>query len=191
MNTGDVNTRPELLADEPVRLPRQREPRPERVPRVHTPQSRWWWVLAVALVVAVGAVVVDSSARAREGAQVSSCESRLRAATGRVERRLGLVNSYLEPTLATDGRVQQLHLADLMSARAQKVLTRVQRADRFCRGVSVEPWHFSLAARQGASTAYSAALVTLVQIVAAQGHVPFRADAALQHLREAVGIDGG
>lgn len=186
-----MNTEPELLADEPVRLPRLRESRPERVPRVHLPRSRWWWVLAVVLVAAAGVGVVDASARAREGAQVSSCETQLRAATGRVERRLGLVNSYLEPTLATDGRVQQLHLADLMSASARQVLTRVQRAERFCRGVSVEPWHFSLVARQRASTAYSAALVTLVQIVAAQGHVPFRADATLQHLREAVGIDGG
>lgn len=186
-----MNTEPELLADEPVRLPRQREPRPERAPRVRSAQRRWWWVLAVVLVAMAGVGTLDESARSRENAQVSRCESQLRLATGRVERRLGLVNSYLEPTLSTDGRVQQLHLADLMSARAHEVLTRVQRADRFCRGVRVEPWHFSLAARQGASTAYSAALLTLVQIVAAQGHVPFRADATLQRLREAVGIDGG
>ena len=143
--------------------------------------------------VAIGAigVVVDGSMRAREGASVAACENQLRLATGYVERRLGLVNNYLEPTLTTTGRVQQLHLADLMSARAHWVLPRVQRADRFCRAVSVRPWHFSLASRQSVSTAYSAGLVTLVQLVAAQGHVPFTADATLQRLRHQVGIDGG
>jgi hypothetical protein len=78
-----------------------------------------------------------------------------------------------------------------MSARAGKVLPRIQEADRFCRGVSVRPWHFSLVERQSASAAYSAALVTLVQTVAAQGRVPFGANATMQRLREEVGIGGG
>ena len=89
------------------------------------------------------------------------------------------------------GRVQQLHLADLMAARAGRVLPRVQAADRSCRRVDVRPWHFSLVARQSASAAYSAALVTLVQTLAAQGRLPFRADATMQRLRDAVGVDGG
>jgi hypothetical protein len=143
------------------------------------------------LVVGAVAVTVDARTRSREAGQVAGCESRLRVATGFVERRLGLVNNYLEPTLGSAGRVQELHLADLMSARAHWVLPRVERADRFCRTVSVRPWHFSLASRQSASTAYSAALVTLVQLVAAQGHVPFRPDATLLRLRHQVGIDGG
>jgi len=48
-----------------------------------------------------------------------------------------------------------------------------------------------LVERQSASAAYSAALVTLVQTVAAQGRVPFRANATMQRLREEVGIGGG
>ena len=99
--------------------------------------------------------------------------------------------STAKPTISTHGRVELLPLADLMAARANKVLPRVQKADRFCRGVSVRPWHCSLVERQGASTAYSAALVTFVQTVAAQGHVPFRANATMQRLREEVGIGGG
>lgn len=147
-------------------------------------------LLALALV--AGAVVVaDSRSRAREDRVVSGCERHLNVATGYTERSLGLVTNYLRPTLKPSGRVQQLHLADLMSAHARRVLPRVQRADRFCRAVSVHPWHFSLVARQSAATAYSAALVTLVQLVAAQGKAPFRDEATLQRLREAVGVYGG
>ena len=54
--------------------------------------------------------------RSREGAQVVRCEDRLRVATGYVERHLGLIANYLEPTITPGGRVQKLHLADLMSA---------------------------------------------------------------------------
>jgi hypothetical protein len=184
-----VDAEPELLVDEPVRLPKQDDmPAPKRVPGRH---RRWWAVLVLALVLGAGVATLDARARSQEARQVAGCESRLRVATGYVERRLGLVNNYLEPSVTTAGRVQELHLADLMSTRAHWVLPRVQRADRFCRAVSVRPWHFSLASRQSASTAYSAALVTLVQLVAAQGHMPFRADAALQRLRQRVGIDGG
>jgi hypothetical protein len=189
-----VDAEPELLVDEPVRLPREDVPAAEAPPRVRARHGRsWWWVLAFVLVLAVvaGAAVVDARARSHETSRVAGCESRLRVATGYVERRLGLVNNYLEPSVTTTGRVQELHLADLMSTRAHWVLPRVQRADRFCRAISVRPWHFSLASRQSASTAYSAALVTLVQLVAAQGHVPFRADATLQRLRHQVGIGGG
>jgi hypothetical protein len=87
--------------------------------------------------------------------------------------------------------VQQLHLADLMAARAGHVLPRVQEADRVCTGVSVSPWHFSLVERQSAATAYSAALVAVVQTVAAQGRIPFQDDATLQRLGDELGIAGG
>jgi len=72
----------------------------------------------VLLVAGSAVVVVDGRARDREGAAVAGCEQRLRVATGLAEGRLGLVSNYLEPTIATNGRVQQLHLADLMSVRA-------------------------------------------------------------------------
>jgi hypothetical protein len=194
VETEPVDAEPELLVDDPVRLLPHRDDGGEGtddVPRAALSVPRWWWAVALLLVLSSGVVAFDSSARAREGAQVSACQTRLRLATGYAERRLGLVDNYLQPTLATDGKVQELHLADLMSARAHRVLPRVQGADQFCRGVSVQPWHFSLAARQSASTAYSAALVTFVQLVAAQGRLPFAADATMQRLRDQVGIDGG
>jgi hypothetical protein len=182
----------DLLGDEPVRLPRMREPEPD-LRRRRTPgrHRRWWVAPAVALVVGGVGVIADGSIRAREEAAVTHCEHQLRAATGYAERRLGLVSNYLEPTLTADGRVQQLHLADLMSARAGRVLPRVRHADRVCRAVTVRRWHLSLVDRQSAATAYSAALVTLVQTVAAQGRIPFRDDATLQRLRDEVGIGGG
>ena len=74
---------------------------------------------------------------------------------------------------------------------AGKVLPRVQAADRACHRVAVRPWHFALVKRQSSAAAYSAALVTLVETVAAQGRLPFRSDPSMQRLREAIGVDGG
>lgn len=182
----------ELLVDQPVRLPRLREAASDL--RRGTPplKHRGWWVsLAVVLVLGAVAFGLDARSRAQEGAAVSRCEQQLRLATGYAEGRLGLIDNYLEPTLAPGGRVQRLHLADLMSTRAHHVLPRVQRADRICHRVSVSPWHFSLVDRLSAATAYSAALTAVVQTVAAQGVIPFSDDASLQRLRAEVGIDGG
>jgi hypothetical protein len=193
-----MDTRPgpvaehELLSDDPVRLPRLREAATDL--RRGTPalkHRRWWVSLAVVVLVGAVAFVVDAQVRSREGAQVARCENQLRVATGYAERRLGLIANYLEPTLTPSGRVQELHLADLMSARAGRVLPRVQHADRVCHDVTVSPWHFSLVERQGAATAYSAALLAVVQTVAAQGSVPFSDDTSLQRLRNQVGIGGG
>jgi hypothetical protein len=182
----------DLLGGEPVRLPPARDREPDlRRRRTLGASRRWLWVVAVALTVGAAGVVADGTMRAREGAEVARCERQLQAATGHAERRLGLVSNYLEPTVTAGGRVQQLHLADLMSARAGRVLPGVQRADRLCSDVRVRPWHFSLVDRQSAATAYSAALVTLVQIVAAQGTIPLPDDATLQRLRDRVGIGGG
>jgi hypothetical protein len=184
-----VDPESELLGDEPVRLVEEPRPTP---PARRSHRRHHWWGVALALAVVVGVVVVaDNRSRAEEDRAVSGCEQQLNVATGYTERSLGLITNYLHPTVTSGGRVQQLHLADLMSARAGRVLPRVQRADRFCRAVTVHPWHFSLVARDSAATAYSAALVTLVQIVAAQGRAPFRDEATLQRLREAVGVYGG
>jgi len=178
----------ELLSDAPVRLQRATEP-PE--PGLRTTRSGWWWVVALALVVVSAVALVDAHARDRESAAVARCERDLRLATWYTQGSLGLLSNYLRPPATSDGRVQQLHLADLMSERAGSVLPRVQRAERTCRSVAVHPWHFSIVARQSSASAYSAALVTLVQLVAAQGHVSFRDTATLQRLGEAVGVDGG
>jgi hypothetical protein len=183
---------PELLEDVAVRLPRLREAAGDlRRGTPSIPHRGWWGTLAIVLVVGAACFAVDSSMRAHEGARVAACEHHLRMATGYAERRLGLVSNYLEPTLSPNGRVERIHLADLMSAHAYRVLPRVQRADRFCRNLTVRPWHFSLVARQSAAAAYSAALVTVVQTVAAQGRVPFRGDATLQRLGAELGLGGG
>lgn len=184
-------TQEEVLGDERVRLPRLREPEEGRRHRVWTLKHRvWWTALSLVLVAGAACVAVDAGVRSHEGAAVSRCEDQLRLATGYAERRLGLVTDYLQPVLTPSGRVQQLHLADLMAARAGQVLPRVQRADRICSGVSVSPWHFSLVQRQSAAAAYSAALLAVVQTVAAQGRIPFRDDATLQRLGDELGIGG-
>ena len=183
---------PEILGDEPVRLPRVREAAGDLRRGTGTVRHPGWWcVLAVVLVLGGLVAVVDGHLRDRDRASVAGCEKQLHLATWYAERRLGLVSNYLEPTVAPSGRVQRIHLADLMSARAYRVLPRVQHADHVCHQVSVRPWHFSLVERQSSATAYSAALLTLVQTVAAQGRVAFSDDATLQRLRHAVGIDGG
>src|SRR5262245_46901301 len=113
--TGPV-TEPELLGDERVRLPRLREAAGDF--RRGTPSlrhRRWWWSVAIVLVVGAVGVGVDASSRARDAAAVAGCENHLRFATGLAERRLGLIASYLEPTLSPSGRVERIHLADLMS----------------------------------------------------------------------------
>jgi hypothetical protein len=187
-----VDPESEVLVDEPVRLPRLREAADDLRRGAATVKHRLWWA-AIGMVLVAGAagVGVDAGMRSHEGAAVSRCESQLRYATGYAERRLGLVSNYLEPMLTPSGRVQQLHLADLMSARAGRVLPRVQQADRFCQDVSVSPWHFSLVGRRSAATAYSAALLAVVQTVAAQGRIPFQDDASLQRLQDEAGIGGG
>jgi len=182
----------ELLGEDPVRLPRLREAATDLRRGTPTVRHRGWWIsLVVVVVVAGSAFGVDAQVRSREGAQVARCEQQLRLATGYAEKQLGLIANYLEPTLTPSGRVQELHLADLMSARAGRVLPLVQHADHVCQQVSVSPWHFGLVDRLGVATAYSAGLVTVVQMVAAQGRVPITDDATLQRLRDEVGIEGG
>lgn len=182
----------EHLGDEPVRLPRLREAASDlRRGSGTVKHPRVWWTLAAVALVATTGLVVDGNVRSSEEAKVGSCENQLRVATGLAERRLGLLTNYLEPTLSPSGRVQELHLADLMSARAGQVLPRVLRADRVCRGVSVSPWHFSLVQRQSAASAYSAALTAVVQTVAAQGSLAFSDDASLQRLGDQLGLADG
>ncbi len=142
-----------------------------------------------ALVLAGGAWSVDTRERSDEAAAVSACEGGLREASALSERRMGLLANYVQPALRTTYGVQQLHLADLMAHRASAVLPAAQRADRACRSVSVHPWHFSLVARRDAAVAYSGAMVTLLQTVAAQGSAPFSDDAALLRLRLEAGVD--
>jgi len=151
---------------------------------------RWLSALVAVVVVAAGtATYADQRDRAREAAAVGACEHRLRLASALSERRMGLLANYVQPALRTTAGVQELHLADLMARRAGRALPLVQRADRVCRAVAVHPWHFSLVARRDASRAYSGALVTLLQTLAAQGRRPFHDDATLLRLRVGAGAD--
>jgi hypothetical protein len=149
----------------------------------------WAAVPVAALVLGGAAWSVDSRDRRQETAAVAACESGLREASALSERRMGLLANYVQPAMRTASGVQQLHLADLMAHRASAVLPAAQRADRACRVVSVHPWHFSLVARRDAAQAYSGAMVTLLQTVAAQGRTPFSDDAALLRLRVEAGVD--
>jgi hypothetical protein len=157
-------------------------------PAWHRP--RWfWWALALVVVAGGLAWYVDDQARSHEAVAVTACEHRLREASELSELRLGAMANYLRPALWTTHGARQLHLADLMAEPASRVLAGVQRADRVCRAVSVRPWHFSLAARSNAAVAYSGALVTLVQAVAAQGRAYFHNDSTLRRLQAEAGID--
>ncbi len=65
----------------------------------------------------------------------------------------------------------------------------MQRADQACNDAKVKPWHFSLVARHNAATAYSGALLILLQTVASQGRAYFDHYPALVRLQEAAGLD--
>lgn len=183
----------ELLGDEPVRRWKD-EPEPEWMV-VHEARPPWrpprwlWWAVALALVVGGVAWYADHRVRAREAEAVARCEHRLSEASAMSEVRMGAMDNYLRPALATTHGSRQLHLADLMSGPARRVLPGVQRADRVCSDVKVEPWHLSLVARRNAATAYSGALLTLLQAVASQGRAYFHDDPALVRLQEAAGLD--
>jgi len=192
-----VDVESELLGDEPVRLVREPEQEPERDPRwIGTeadgsrPRHRVRRA-ALTLVLVVGATAwyADEQRRGTETEALRTCETRLQSASDEADYRMGLTTSYVRPVAGVDG--VQTHIADLMAPLARRVLPAVQRADRSCKAVSIRPWHFSLVARQHAATAYSGALVTLLQAVAAQGRGPFPDDAALLRLRNAAGINGG
>ncbi len=185
----------EVLGSEPVRRRHEPDPEPEwltvREPREPWHPPRWLaGVLAAAVLLGGIAWYVDHRVRTHEAAGLARCERRLDDASTLAELRMGAMVSYLQPALSSTHGVQQLHLADLMARPARRVLPDVQHANRICRNVSVQPWHFSLAARRAATTAYSGALVTLLQTVAAQGRAYFHDDATLVRLRHAAGIDG-
>jgi hypothetical protein len=151
---------------------------------------RWLaWALAMAVVVVSVGWYADQRERTHESAAVAACEHRLREASALSDVRMGLMGNYVRPAPSTMHGAQQLHLADLMAEPASRVLPRVQRADRVCRAVSIRPWHVSLLARRDAATAYSGALVTLLQAVAAQGRASFHDDSTLGRLRARAGAD--
>jgi len=161
---------------------------PEPLTRAH----RWWWVaLAVVLVLGGLAWLGDARLRAHEEQSLSACQHRLDEASALSDVRLGAMANYLRPALSSTRGSQQLHLADLMADPARRVLPGVVAADRSCRAVRVRPWHFTLVERRGAVTAYSGALVTLLQTVAAQGRAYFHDEAALVRLRRAAGVTAG
>jgi len=182
---------PELLGNEPVR--RRSEPEPEwavvHEPRKPSRAPRWlWWVVATTLLVGSVAWYADHRVRADETAAVARCEHRLSEAAAMSELRMGAMVDYLRPSMVSTHGSLQLHLADLMSGPARRVLPGVQRADQACGRVRIEPWHFSLVARRNAATAYSGALLTLLQTVASQGRAYFHHDPTLVRLREAAGL---
>lgn len=177
----------EVLHDEPVRLPHAED---ERTARGRAPvrHPARWTVAALLLLVVAGLGAVDTVQRSHESAALNACQSALRRASDHADYRMGLTTNYVRPVSAHDAR--RTHLADLMAPLARAVLPAVQRADRLCSSVHVRPWHFSLVARQHDVTAYSGALVTLLQIVAAQGGT-FHDDTTLLQLRNAAGVAGG
>lgn len=178
---------PEMLRYEPVRSRPPSEPECVQSSTVRAAHPGRWFLMAIVLVAGFGAVVADGNLRAQDDVKIAGCRHDLSIATGYAEGRLGLVSNYLESPVNSNGRVQRLHLADLMSARASEVLPRVQRAERSCRKITLQPWHFSQVERQSESEAYSAALLTLVQTIAAQGRMPFRDDGTMQRLRAVAG----
>jgi hypothetical protein len=195
----------EQLSDEPVRLGRRRareEPdehdlrvgsseremldaRPD--PTWHPPRRLVVATLLVALVATAG-WYLDRQDQAREARALEGCRRQLHNAVVFADLRLMAMADYLAPTLSATSGARHAQLADLMGRPARSVLRDVERADRVCREVSIRPWHFSLAARHHAATAYSGALAERVRGVAEQGRSYYRETTSLQRLRDAADI---
>lgn len=182
-----VDPQPELLSEEPVRLPRTQAAYDEQPDaRAGGHHRRAWTLAAVVVVAGASLVVVDGAERSSEVAAVESCERQLQDASDHADYRMGLTTNYVRSVAQGHDRT---HVADLMAPRARQVLPQVERARRTCAAVSVQPWHVGLAHRQQAAAAYAGALVTLLQTVASQGRGAFAGDPTLLDLRAAAGID--
>jgi hypothetical protein len=189
---------PELLGEEPVRLPRQgRTPDAEILDA--NPRDPWrpnrWVLTAVVLAVAVSTLAwyVDRQARARESEALTTCQKALHNAVISSDLQLMSIAANIAPVLASTKGRQHAAAAHVMSHPARQVLPEVLGADRLCRQVSVRPWHFALKTRRDAATAYSSALAARLRAVAADGRAFFQSDSALRRLRKAadIGVFGG
>ena len=199
---------PELLGDEPVPLGRRRrrdEPDErdengayagfvEREVLDTEPEPAWrppgWLVVAVLLVAVVTAAgwYVDRQDRAREARALDGCRRELQTTVAFSDVRLMAMADYLDPALAVTKGEKRGHIADLMAQPARRMLRDVERADRACRAVSIRPWHFSLASRHHATTAYSSAFAAKMRTIADQGRTYYVDTSRLQRLREAAAI---
>jgi hypothetical protein len=191
----------ELLGDDPVRLRRSRrdpEPPSENLPAAE-PGPRSYLplrILAVAVLVALVASTAwhaDRQARAHESAALAACRQKLHNATVSADLTLVAVAHNLRPTLATTRGEKRARVERTMSNPARQVLPDVAEAARACRAVSVLPWHLALHGRHEATAAYSSALATKVQRIAADGREFYRDEPSLRRLRRAadIGVLGG
>ena len=196
---------PELLGDEPVRLGRRRrrdEPDEPDGYGVYVeqevldtePEPVWrpprWLVVAVLLVavLATAGWYVDRQDRAREASALDGCRRELQNTVAFSDVRLMAMADYIDPALSVTHGEKRGHIADLMAQPARRMLRDVERADRACRSVSIRPWHFSLASRHHATTAYSSAFAAKMRTIAGQGRTYYLGTRALQRLREAAAI---
>jgi len=194
----------ELLGDDPVRLPRsRRDPDPppdhrgesragEPGPHRHLPLR----LLAVAVLAALLVSTVwhvDQQARARESAALTACRQKVHNAAVSADLLLGAVAHNLRPLLNAAPGEKKATVARTMSNPARELLPDVSDAARACRAISVLPWHRSLEGRRDAATAYSGALATKVQQIAADGLAFYRDEPSLRRLRRAadIGVLGG
>ncbi len=194
----------ELLGDDPVRLPRSRrdpDPAPDHQHELLAvePGSHRYLPLrllafaVLATLVASTAWHVDQQARARESAALAACHQKLRSAAVSADLLLGAVAHNLRPLLTAAPSEKKATVARTMSNPARELLPEVSDAARACRAITVLPWHRSLDGRREAATAYSSALATKVQQIAADGRAFYRDEPSLRRLRRAadIGVLGG
>ena len=188
---------PELLGDEPVRLPRERDLEPEVLDA--RPREFWrppTWVLVVvtlAVLVSAAAWYADHQARAHESEALGACRRDLHNAVISSDLLMVSVATNIRPSLASTSGSRLAAVVGLMSRPARQLLPEVASADQRCRAVSIHPWHRSLKARRDAAAAYSAALAAKLREIAADGRAYFHDDRSLRRLRRAadLGVIGG
>lgn len=147
--------------------------------------------MVVVLAVVLGAVAsyADHRSRVHETRALAACRLELHdAAVTSDLQMMAVATTTHPPTAATPGGTQA-GVAGIMSRSARQLLPDVVDADHVCRRVSVRPWHFSLATRRDATTAYASALSAKLREVARDGHTAYIDDAGLRGLRQAADLE--
>ena len=91
-----VDPQPELLSEEPVRLPRTQAAYDEQPDaRAGGHHRRAWTLAAVVVVAGASLVVVEGAERSSEVAAVESCERQLQDASDHADYRMGLTTNYV------------------------------------------------------------------------------------------------
>jgi hypothetical protein len=191
-HTEGVGSDPEVLANDAVRLVRRRrEPADASAAEEPGPAQPLplWLKLAAAVLVLATAVgwYADHQVAARETTALAACDRALETASHVYDARMGATYNYLRPSL-TGSPSQQAKLLGLMALPARQALPDARASLDRCGGLHVLAWHATHLEQRNAATAYAAALVLRLRLIASHRQEFNLDDRRLAELRRAADI---